>query len=602
MKGGVTSGIAYPLAVCSLAEKYRFVNIGGTSAGAIAAAITAAAEYRRAHGDVRGFAEDVKGLPHELARRLPDGSTRLLSLFQPNPSTRSIFSALLNVVKGRGLTKVFRSLQAIVTMVPKVSWLSVLILAGALFLMWLCVQLLHPVAAVLLVLLLCVATWTIPLLLVVACARKIIAAVVNNKFGLCTGYLSHRPQGTEPPLTEWLAELLDKTAGKPTGAPPLTFGDLWGVAKRGAKGRPKINLQMMTTNLTQGRPYQLPFEQKNLYWDPEEFAEFFPERITSWMKAHSEPYADGRRYRLPDADYLPVIVAVRLSLSFPVLISAVPIWSADYSRKKNKQLEAAGQPVELERSWFSDGGICSNFPVHLFDSPLPRWPTFAINLRPFHPDYPPSNNERQNIWMPKDNGQGRHEEWVRFDAGSPLSSFSGFLKALLDTMQNWIDNTQIKIPGYRDRIAHIYLTEKEGGLNLEMEEGAIERICTRGEYAGELLRDRFTGAMPSCVLDWDNHRWVRYRSTITLMEKYLHDFTRPYRVPALDDERSYEALVARRGTARPSSYRWKAGQQRLAVAMGRRLMELVAKWDGYHEELSKGTPRPVPELRARPKL
>jgi hypothetical protein len=38
MKGGVTSGIVYPLAVCELAKTYTFKNIGGTSAGAIAAA------------------------------------------------------------------------------------------------------------------------------------------------------------------------------------------------------------------------------------------------------------------------------------------------------------------------------------------------------------------------------------------------------------------------------------------------------------------------------------------------------------------------------------------------------------------------------------
>jgi hypothetical protein len=34
MQGGVTSGIVYPGAACKLAESYRFVNIGGTSAGA----------------------------------------------------------------------------------------------------------------------------------------------------------------------------------------------------------------------------------------------------------------------------------------------------------------------------------------------------------------------------------------------------------------------------------------------------------------------------------------------------------------------------------------------------------------------------------------
>ena len=38
MKGGVTSGVIYPKAILKLSERYRFRSIGGTSAGAIAAA------------------------------------------------------------------------------------------------------------------------------------------------------------------------------------------------------------------------------------------------------------------------------------------------------------------------------------------------------------------------------------------------------------------------------------------------------------------------------------------------------------------------------------------------------------------------------------
>ena len=37
MKGGITSGVVYPLAVCELAKQYRFRNLGGSSAGGIAA-------------------------------------------------------------------------------------------------------------------------------------------------------------------------------------------------------------------------------------------------------------------------------------------------------------------------------------------------------------------------------------------------------------------------------------------------------------------------------------------------------------------------------------------------------------------------------------
>ena len=50
MKGGITSGIVYPGLICKLSERYEFQSIGGTSAGAIAAALTAAAEYARRKG------------------------------------------------------------------------------------------------------------------------------------------------------------------------------------------------------------------------------------------------------------------------------------------------------------------------------------------------------------------------------------------------------------------------------------------------------------------------------------------------------------------------------------------------------------------------
>ena len=47
MKRGITSGIVYPALVLTLSRDDRFRCIGGTSAGAIAAAVRAAAEYGR---------------------------------------------------------------------------------------------------------------------------------------------------------------------------------------------------------------------------------------------------------------------------------------------------------------------------------------------------------------------------------------------------------------------------------------------------------------------------------------------------------------------------------------------------------------------------
>ena len=49
---------------------------------------------------------------------------------------------------------------------------------------------------------------------------------------------------------------------------------------------------------------------------------------------------DGRPLRkLPYNRDLPVVVLVRLSLSFPVLLSAIPMYAADHTRKQNRDLE-----------------------------------------------------------------------------------------------------------------------------------------------------------------------------------------------------------------------------------------------------------------------
>ena len=50
MKGGVTSGVIYPLALCELAREFRLRNVGGASAGAIAASFAAAAEVGGNYG------------------------------------------------------------------------------------------------------------------------------------------------------------------------------------------------------------------------------------------------------------------------------------------------------------------------------------------------------------------------------------------------------------------------------------------------------------------------------------------------------------------------------------------------------------------------
>ena len=96
LKGGITSGVVYPLALVSLAETYRFSNIGGTSAGAIAAAAAAAAEYGR-HTENAGFDRLAK-IPDEAGLR------NLLSMFQPTPVLKPLFDIFVAASKAKTTT------------------------------------------------------------------------------------------------------------------------------------------------------------------------------------------------------------------------------------------------------------------------------------------------------------------------------------------------------------------------------------------------------------------------------------------------------------------------------------------------------------------
>ncbi|MBV8890476.1 MAG: patatin-like phospholipase family protein [Acidobacteria bacterium] len=85
MKGGITSGVVYPLAITELSRKHLFKNIGGASAGAVAAAITAAAEYGRRKGH-RSAYDQLAALPDEL------GTDNLLcDCFNLPPARRGFF-------------------------------------------------------------------------------------------------------------------------------------------------------------------------------------------------------------------------------------------------------------------------------------------------------------------------------------------------------------------------------------------------------------------------------------------------------------------------------------------------------------------------------
>src|SRR6476619_4370357 len=102
MRGGIASGIVYPRAVAKLAKTYNFRSIGGTSAGAIAAAATAAAQFGANNGD--GRFETIYELPKKLAE-LKDGKSTLQRQFQPQPGTSRLFSLLMSGLEREGTFK-----------------------------------------------------------------------------------------------------------------------------------------------------------------------------------------------------------------------------------------------------------------------------------------------------------------------------------------------------------------------------------------------------------------------------------------------------------------------------------------------------------------
>jgi predicted acylesterase/phospholipase RssA len=581
MKGGITSGVVYPLAAVKLAERYRFRNVGGTSAGAIAAAAVAAAERGRSRGRDDGFAE-LRDLPRWL-------SANLVSLFQPQPATAPLFRLALAAVAPRGRAPRVAAaalggfpLAALLGVLPGALLAAALIAStGGLALAW----------GLICALILAVAGITAAV--AVAIARRGARALPENGFGLVGGGSVQRSDS--PALTEWLADLLDRLSGTDRGR-ALTFGDLWG--QRDPDAEREINLEMMTTCLTQGRPYRLPFATADFWFLPDQMRRLFPDRVVDQMVRDAPADERAERFAplvpMPKAPDLPVVVATRMSLSFPLLISAVPLYAIDYSQA------LADEDRHPEPCWFSDGGIVSNFPIHFFDSPVPRWPTFAIDLRKVPDGWALSDDERRNVWMAADNDTKGDDWWTRWEQRHPAGKLAGFVGSIVRTMQNWNDTMQSHVQGYRDRVVHIDHSASEGGVNLEMPKETIEKLTLRGEFAGDLLARRF--AVPPetrSPLTWDNQRWIRYRAFMALLEDALVRLRRGCLEPEPGD-RPIEEL-GRRRQDEPPEYRWESEPQReFALAATAELLAQAERWQASDEGFARGAPQPAPVLRTSP--
>ena len=115
MKGGITSGVVYPQAACRLATRYRLKQVGGASAGAIAAALAGVAEHHRQHSLDIDAEPQVNAEPAGFVRlaAIPtDLGVNLGELFQPVQATRPAHSVLMAAV-APGRSKAFRAAAAV---------------------------------------------------------------------------------------------------------------------------------------------------------------------------------------------------------------------------------------------------------------------------------------------------------------------------------------------------------------------------------------------------------------------------------------------------------------------------------------------------------
>lgn len=568
MKGGVTSGIVYPKMISRLARDFQFKNIGGTSAGAIAAAACAAAELGRQSGRNPDAFAALDTLPDELGQTGPGGS-RLLGLFQAAPGLRAHFRLALDFVAHRTPARTLWQLVAQVTRFTPwlagtlVCWAALAwmlgghgfawalqtagigagAIAGAgLVIAWLGRRTAAaPLAAAgasgfAMALALGLAVFgrasAQPLLLFVlflAVAVALFAVSLGsgmwrfshqfmnglhaNFYGVCTG-LGTDAHG-QPALTDWLGPYLNRLAGL-DDTRPLTFRDLWGAGGEHARD---INLEVVTTALTQHASYGVPFRDGSgaFYFDPHEWGRLFPPVVLDWLASqpnagHGAP-PDSGLIRLPVNGDLPVIVAVRMSLSFPLLLSSVPLYAHDFTEK------TADGHATMKRIWFSDGGLSSNLPLHFFDALLPEHPTFAINLKKEHPSHPIDDTapcgSNGRVFLATNNHDGAGRYW-KAPAEGAVPGLLGFLGSIVSTALRWRDESLFPYPGYRDRIVQVSLRDTEGGLHLAMSPAQIAAMAAAGACAGDLLYRRFH---PDGGGDgWPNHQRVRLQSVLGNME------------------------------------------------------------------------------------
>lgn len=670
MKGGVASGVVYPWAILEIARKYRLRNLGGTSVGAMAASIAAACEYGRRQGHPHAF-EVLRHLPSELGKRPDstkddDGSqpeTTMLSLFQPAEKGMRLFAvflAILNVIypKNQSAEKKQSSSKYHVFRTILKHYFNTRLVIKTILISFILFYATHRVLDHLptnIALLQTVTLHVLGICIVVMIFWVIIKelcfdirhGILKNDLGLCRGKSQPNKSGeSHPALVEWIHEAVQRGAGLPIDGPPLTFEDLWNAPlwpggsspqldQNGVPLERSINLEMVTTNVTHGRPYRLPLSDRNarLFFDPDSWDKFFPPQVMDSLRQVSKPYTPltdsdpskppgtERLFELPRGK-LPIVVAARLSLSYPLLFSAVPLYAIDY-----EQPEPEARKLRLCR--FSDGGLCSNFPVHFFDSALPRWPTFGLSLE-VQNSYKKSGINK-TVWLPSNQGEGQYDSWYRIEpknsanpeqqsdpagvagsSGNPhsanFSTLTNFLWSSYLSSKDWRDRTATKMPHVRRRVVRLRLNsdEGEGQLNISMpKEKILEMAKLYGTEAGIQLCKKYVpntaGSEPSDA--WREHLWVR----LQILLEGLSDLLDNVSAASTSQGHTIDTNNLLQTATEHPPIKNDNDTRRIWDSQRDELRDLVTRIAELESALSSRSnlphgPQPLPELRLRPPL
>lgn len=518
MKGGTTSGVVYPQAIYRIGKEYRLRSVGGSSAGAIAATVAAAAEYRRqtspGKNDESGY-EEVAALSNELGADL----TRYL---QPSRELAPLFDAFIAYQRARQeeekpswfklarvvwpYLKSYRQ-KALQNGGLIAGFGAVLGVAGAGF----GIGVLGVAAGVL---------WGF-VQFFISLVTTISAQLKAQDYGMVPGTTEFgRGDPSVPAISDWLTDRIDAIAGIDTDD-PLTVGDLCDGRNNEVPG---IEIATMTTDLTSQRPYSLPLKMHGQYFfNQEEFVKILPRRVVNYMVRVSQ---DGEvsgpsgktLYPVPVGAAFPVVLTARMSLSFPILLQAVPLYRRDS--------KGSGEN-NWERCLFSDGGIASNLPVHFFDAWLPRRPTFAISLGSFDKERHSESEDRVHF-----------DQGIRDRLDLPVQRFDGllgFLFSIFNTAKDWQDKLQTEIPGMYERVVTVRLESHQGGSNIAMPAHIIQQLKEYGDEAGRKLVDEF---------HFDESRWRRALCLLPELEFVMPRVRDAVRNnPAGPHDRTYQDLV-----------------------------------------------------------